>query len=209
MAGKMFPTKNNLISAKKSLALSQSGFELMDKKKTILIKELMRLSEEYNSTRIQFFEAYNEAYQALKNAHIQTGSLSAYAGCVPIDDSIDVSKSSVMGVEVCNLNYSPGEPEIFYGLSSTSSQLDDAFFCFKKAMKISVKLAGLENTILRLAEAVSKTQKRTNALSNIMIPSFTDTIKYISDALDEKEREDFSRLKVIKNQKESENNERP
>ena len=55
--------------------------------------------------------------------------------------------------------------------------------------------------VMRLADAIKKTQKRTNALSNVMIPKFTSTVKFISDALDEKEREDFSRLKVIKRQK--------
>ena len=46
-----------------------------------------------------------------------------------------------------------------------------------------------------------KTQKRANALKNIMIPRFEETVKFISDALDEKDREEFSRLKVIKKKK--------
>ena len=58
----------------------------------------------------------------------------------------------------------------------------------------------------RLADSIKKTQKRANALKNIMIPRFEETVKFISDAIDEKEREDFSRLKVIKHQKEKLNN---
>ena len=34
-----------------------------------------------------------------------------------------------------------------------------------------------------------------------MIPKFEETVKFISDALDEKDREEFSRLKVIKKTK--------
>ena len=73
-------------------------------------------------------------------------------------------------------------------------------YMFRK--KMTVKLAETEASIYRLADAVKKTQKRANALNNIMIPQFTGTIKYISEALEEKEREDFTRLKAVKNQKE-------
>ena len=66
----------------------------------------------------------------------------------------------------------------------------------------SPELAEIENSVYRLADAIKKTQKRANALKNIIIPKFEETVKFISDAIEEKEREDFSRLKVIKKQKE-------
>ena len=53
----------------------------------------------------------------------------------------------------------------------------------------------------RLAVAIRKTQRRANALKNVVIPNLESTVKYISDSLDEKDREEFSRLKVIKAQK--------
>ena len=59
----------------------------------------------------------------------------------------------------------------------------------------------MENSVYRLADAIKKTQKRANALKNIMIPRFEATVKFITDALEEKDREEFSRLKVIKSQK--------
>ena len=64
-----------------------------------------------------------------------------------------------------------------------------------------MELAEVEGSVYRLAVAIKKTQKRANALNNIMIPKFTATIKFITEALEEKEREEFSRLKVIKSQK--------
>ncbi|MEG0453373.1 MAG: V-type ATP synthase subunit D, partial [Coprobacillus sp.] len=45
------------------------------------------------------------------------------------------------------------------------------------------------------------TQKRANALKNVSIPDFERTVKFISEALDEKDREEFSRQKVIKTNK--------
>ena len=59
----------------------------------------------------------------------------------------------------------------------------------------------MENTIYRLAATIKKTQKRANALRNIVIPGYREIIASISEALEEKEREEFARLKVIKAQK--------
>ena len=66
---------------------------------------------------------------------------------------------------------------------------------------MTVVLAEVENSVYRLANNIRKTQKRANALKNISIPRFEETIKFISESLEEKEREEFSRQKVIKNQK--------
>ena len=62
-------------------------------------------------------------------------------------------------------------------------------------------LAEVDNSVYRLANAIKKTQTRANALKNIVIPRYQGIVKFISDSLDEKEREEFSRLKVIKAQK--------
>ena len=70
-----------------------------------------------------------------------------------------------------------------------------------KAPGRKCNLAEIENSVYRLADSIKKTQKRANALKNIMIPSFEETVKFITDALDEKDREEFSRLKVIKRKK--------
>ena len=79
--------------------------------------------------------------------------------------------------------------------------IDRAYLKFQEVKRLTAVLAEVENCVYRLADAIKKTQKRANALKNIMIPKFEATVKYITDALDEKDREEFSRLKVIKAQK--------
>ena len=69
---------------------------------------------------------------------------------------------------------------------------------------LTVELAEVETSVIRLAEAIQKTQKRANALGNVQIPQMQKTIKSIDEVLSEREREEFSRLKVIKAQKEKE-----
>ena len=197
----IFPTKGNLINAKKSLELSKIGYDLMDKKRNILIREMMSLIGEASKLRDEINQTYKSAYSALQNANITLGICQNIASSVPVDDGISISYRSVMGVDIPLVNLKRSEPKLFYGFTKTNSQLDNAYMFFDKVKRITITLATIENSIYRLAVSITKTQRRANALKNIMIPRFTQTVKYISDALEEKEREEFSRQKVIKNQK--------
>ena len=79
--------------------------------------------------------------------------------------------------------------------------MDYAYVCFSEVKELTVKLAEVENSVYRLANAIRQTQTRANALKNISIPNFQKTVKLISESLEEKERESFSTQKVIKSQK--------
>lgn len=59
-----FPTKGNLILAKNSLALSRQGFELMDKKRNILIREMMDLIDQAKDIQTQIDKTFRTAYAA-------------------------------------------------------------------------------------------------------------------------------------------------
>ena len=96
----------------------------------------------------------------------------------------------------------PESMEVPYGLEGTSSRIDEAYIQFQKVKQITLVLAEVDNSIYRLANAISKTQKRANALKNVVIPRYQSSIKEMTESLEEKEREEFSRMKVIKAQKE-------
>lgn len=197
----VFITKNNLMAQKKSLDLAKMGYDLMDRKRNILIREIMTLAKKASTIQKDIDAAYVQAYSALERAFITLGDCQAYAQCIPIEDTVSLKLRSVMGVELPIISIKEKAPYIHYSLNETNSQLDEAYIQFDRVKYLTVELAQVGNSIMRLADAIKKTQKRTNALQNIMIPNFTKTIKFISDALDEKEREDFTRLKVIKRQK--------
>ncbi|MDD6276423.1 MAG: V-type ATP synthase subunit D [Clostridia bacterium] len=202
MPSQVFPTKNNLIATKKSLNLAKLGYDLMDRKRNILVREMMEKLDNVKTLQSDVYAAYSQAYSLLRQAHLTMGSCTEYANCIPVDNSLDISVYSVMGVELPKIKLGKSETNFYYGLESTNSLLDEAYIKFNEAKELTMQLAEIQSGVIRLADAIKKTQKRTNALSNIMIPKFTATVKFISDALDEKEREDFSRLKVIKKTKE-------
>lgn len=202
MSTPVVPTKGNLIAVKKSLELAKSGFELMDKKRNILVREMMLLIKHASSIQKRVDATYAKAYAALQKANITLGMIEEIAGIVPIDDSLKVSYRSVMGVEIPIVSVSEiDETELPFGIYSSNSMLDEAYRSFMKVKKLTAELAEIENSVYRLADAISKTQKRANALKNIVIPRFESSAKFIADALEEKEREEFSRLKVIKKKK--------
>ena len=202
MAEQIFPTKGNLIKAKRQLAQANMGYELMDRKRNILVREMVTMAEEAKTLRADIESTYVEAYEALAKANTTLGLVTELARTIPVDDSLDLSVRSVMGVELPTVSAEiPAITEPAYPMRLTNSDFDNAYICFNKVKRITARLAEVENCIYRLAVAIKKTQKRANALRNIMIPKFEAQVKFITNALDEKDREEFSRQKVIKHTK--------
>lgn len=141
---------------------------------------------------------FSDAYAALRNANVRSGLCDRIAESVDVDRSLEIQYRSVMGVELPHIPGQSPPPRPEYGFSAASSALDDAYIKFHRVKELIRRQAEVEISIYRLAEAIRKTQKRANALQNIVIPGYDSAIRFISEALEEKEREEFSRLKVIK-----------
>lgn len=195
------PTKGNLLATQKSLELAEVGFDLMDRKRNILIRELVSLVATSKELRHTIESTYAEAYQALQQANITLGLVEHLATGIDIDHGVRITYRSVMGVEIPKVSLVIEERKMSYGFTDTNSSFDRAFLRFQRAKEITVVLAETENSICRLTNEIKKTQRRANALQNIIIPQLTERIKWIKEALDEKEREEFSRLKVLKKRK--------
>lgn len=195
-----FPTKGNLILAKNSLALALQGFDLMDKKRNILIREMMDLIEEAKGIQSQIDQTFRNAYAALQKANMEIGinTVQTISYTVPIEDSIRIKTRSIMGTEIPLVESNPGGNLPTYAFYSTKESLDEAKQAFEKVKELTIKLSMVENSAYRLASNIKKTQKRANALKNITIPHYEQLTKDITNALEEKEREEFTRLKVIK-----------
>ena len=201
MALKVVPTKGNLIAMKKSLQLANLGYNLMDQKRNVLIKEMMTLLDDVKIIRDQITSSYQEAYDALQEANISMGLISSIVNSTPEDYGISIAYRSVMGVEIPKISYNQQPLKMTYDIEPSNSKVDYAYNCFYRVKQLTVLLAEVENSVYRLANTIRKTQKRANALKNISIPRFESTIKVISEALEEKEREEFTRQKVIKEMK--------
>ena len=203
MDTKSFPTKGNLIAAKNSLQLARQGYELMDKKRNILIRELMGLIDEAKDIQEEIDKTFTYAYQCLQRANIEHGisTVEELAYTVPIEDSIRIQTRSIMGTEIPHVKYTPTPAKPSFSFSTTKESIDAAVAAFTKVKELTIELSMIETSAYRLATNIKKTQKRANALKNITIPTYQALVRDISNALEEKEREEFTRLKVIKKRK--------
>jgi len=199
-----FPTKGNLILAKNSLALARQGYVLMDKKRNILIRELMNLIDQARDIQSEIDSTFTAAYQSLQKANIELGInyVQEISSSIPIEDGIQIKTRSIMGTEIPLVRHEPAPINPTYAYYNTRESLDEARVRFEKVKELTIRLSMVENSAYRLAGNIKKTQKRANALKNITIPTYEALTKNITNALEEKEREEFTRLKVIKRMKE-------
>ncbi|MDR0326086.1 MAG: V-type ATP synthase subunit D [Oscillospiraceae bacterium] len=192
------PTKGNLMALNRTLTLARTGYELMDRKRNILIREMMRLIDAAAALQSRIDSTFAEAYQALQIANIALGTCRSLADNMPLDTSVQIRFRSVMGVEIPYVTADSAPPAAPLGFISTNSDFDEAVAQAFKAKRLITEMAEVETSIYRLAYAIKKTQKRANALQNVIIPDLTAKVKFITAALEEKEREEFVRMKVIK-----------
>lgn len=195
-----FPTKGNLLIAKNSLKLAKQGYELMDKKRNILMRELMELIDQAREIQSEIDSTFSSAYLALQRANIEMGirNVEELSGTIAEENSIRIKQRSIMGTEIPLVEFDNSASKPTYAFFQTKISLDEAAKRFIKVKELTIRLSMIENSAYRLATSINKTQKRANALKNITIPYYNELTLSIQNALEEKEREEFTRLKIIK-----------
>ena len=194
-------TRINLIQTKKTLSLAESGRDILERKRDILLRELRTSIYEAERARDELSEALAKAYRSLKEADMAKGSETvanvALGSSYEADFLLDYH--SIMGVTVPIVEFK-GEAEAKpdYGFANTSSELDSAFKQFYALLNFIAELARAEGTVFQIANDVHRTQRRVNALNHVLIPKYRSTVKRIEQVLEEKDREEFVRTKRIK-----------
>ena len=163
----------------------------------------MTYLEKAESLQNRVNDIFALAYDALRKANITVGisMVEDIALAIPVANEYTILFKSVMGVEVPHINYEHKDIEPQYSFYRSNSAMDSTYDKFNEVKYLIFELAEVENAVYRLAMEIKKTQKRANALESIQIPKFKAIIKNIRDFLEEKEREDFFRLKVVKKKK--------
>lgn len=200
---KVVATKANLMKAKNMLGFSQRGFELLDKKRNVLIREMMLLMNRAKQIEAELATLFERAHRAIEFVNITMGSdaVSDIAYSIPREVDFEIRLRGVMGVEIPEIVYNEEKPKASYGFYRSNPSLDVATLSMHRVKYLVYQLAEVENAIFKLAAEIKKTQKRANSLEKIQIPKFSEQVKQITGELEEKEREDFFRLKRVKSKK--------
>jgi V/A-type H+-transporting ATPase subunit D len=194
------PTKIELIRIKKSLQVANSVHKILEDKRDVLLRRLDDLIDNATVSREKMWSPLSEAYLALFNAYLKVGptNLESIAMTTPKQVDITANVRPIVDIQVPTLQITEKEIGLSYGFADTSSSLDKATQMMRKVLPDICRAAEAENAIFRLAKELEKTQRLINALEYIIIPSYKDSIKFISATLEEREREDFVKLKHVK-----------
>lgn len=194
------PTKSNHLALRQQLEFAQNGFDLLEQKRQILVYELMSRLGRAKDLERRVAEALAPAYAALKQTTLDIGSaaLDRAVLAVNLKHQVTFSDLMVMGLRLPKVALQAGREQVQFGTGGTSAQTDAAMRRFIAALPLIAQLAEIENAVVRLASELRKTQRRCNALSRIFMPEYASTIDYIASSLEERERESFVNLRMIK-----------
>jgi len=195
------PTKSNFLSLKRQLAFAEEGYDLLEQKRQILIFELMSRLNHASEIERQIAELLHRAHAALREATLDIGSaaLERAALGVKMDFELKLALQHLMGLTIPRVTFRAAPPGFPFGVSGTSANTDLSMQRFLELLPPLAELAELQNAVQRLARELRKTQRRCNALSKIFIPSYRETLTYVSGTLEERERESLTILKMIRN----------
>jgi V/A-type H+-transporting ATPase subunit D len=194
------PTKSKLLALKRQLAFAEEGYDLLDQKRQILIFELMNRLSRAQAAEDRAQETLRHAHTALRDALLDLGSegIDRAAQAVRMDHRAVLHPQPLMGLRLRRVEVRVQPPDVHFGFGGTSASTDLAQRRFLDALPILAELAELQDAVIRLARELQKTQRRCNALSKIFIPAHRETIRYIAGSLEERERESFTILKMIR-----------
>jgi V/A-type H+-transporting ATPase subunit D len=197
------PTRMELLKLKQREKLAIKGHSLLKEKRNALIMEFFNILERVKGSRENVSEKLKDAYKDLTAAQIIMGDLAVRKAAMSVKESVnvDIESRSIMGVVVPVMDYDVQKRNIVergYGFMDTSVKLDESAKEFEESLALIIELAEVEKTIILLAGEIESTKRRVNALEHIIIPRIKNTVKYIEMRLEEMDRENFVRLKMIK-----------
>jgi V/A-type H+/Na+-transporting ATPase subunit D len=176
--------------------------KILDDKREVLLKKIDEMIEEANKARGDIWSPLGEIYTAVYDAYMSlgTGTLESVSDSTPSVMEVDVNVRRIVDVKIPTLQVKTkeGGQDLSYGFIDTNSSVDKAAKLIKNILPKVCKAAEYENAIFSLAKELERTQKLINALEFVIIPQYEGAVAFIRATLEEREREEFVRLKKVK-----------
>lgn len=201
MIQRIAPTKGNLIRIRQELILAREAYELLDRKREVLINELMHYMHELREVQERFHEKFVRGlnYYRLALARMGQANMDRALDFPLKEIEFNILHRSVMGVHVLELTIEKAVSQPMPGPAESTPELEEAAKALREAQEVLGDYVTKLGSVWRLANEIKKTQRRVNALEYIFIPQYEETRDYIQAVLEENEREEFFRQKRVKN----------
>lgn len=195
-------TKIELIKIRRSMQISKMVHKILDDKREVLLKKIDEMIDEANKARGDIWDPLDEIYKAIFHAYLSLGTstIQSLSSSTPPSINVDVHIKRIVDVKIPSLEISSKKDvqDLTYGFADTNSSVDQATKLIKNILPGICKAAEYENAIFSLAKELEKTQKLINALEYVIIPQYQEALSFIKSTLEEREREEFVRLKKVK-----------
>lgn len=194
-------TKIELLKYKRSSQVAVMVRKILDDKRKVLLKNIEEMIDEASKARGGIWEPLQDIYRSVNEAYLALGTstVDTVAESTPPIMQVDVKMRRVVDVKIPSLSVTENNTNLMpYGFADTNSSIDRGAKQIKELLPHICKAAEYENSILSLAKALEKTQKLLNALENVIIPQYQQRIRFILATLEEREREEFAKLKKVK-----------
>ncbi len=200
MSIKAAPSKMNLIRFRRTLSFLRRAHGLLEEKRDILLLEVSRRLGEATKVRGELNALLKSAYASQDAAATAVGTdeLKRISASPIATFQVNASNKKIMGVTTLALELTDLKRSLSYSISRPTVLIDDAAEKFLESIPVIVRVAELESTLINLVEEVKRTQRRINALEQFLIPRYEDTVLLISGILEERDREEFVRVKKVK-----------
>jgi len=199
------PTRMELLTLRKRRDIAERGRDLLREKLDALMVEFFEQVRQISELRERSHTLLREGYTLFSEAQMMHGLRNLEQIAIGVEDryALDAKTRNVIGVtlpdirvRVAPLRTAP------YNLLATSAKLDEATMKMSEALKAIADLSSVEAATRKLAQAIASTKRRVNSLDYVILPRILRSIRYIQMHLEEREREDFFRLKRIKSRME-------
>jgi V/A-type H+-transporting ATPase subunit D len=199
---RVIATKIELIKIRRSMQISKMVHKILDDKREVLLKKIDEMIDEANKARADIWDPLDDIYKAIFHAYLSLGTstIQSLSSSTPPSINVDVHIKRIVDVKIPALEISSKKEvqNLTYGFADTNSSVDQATKLIKNILPGICKAAEYENAIFSLAKELEKTQKLINALEYIIIPQYQEALSFIKSTLEEREREEFVRLKKVK-----------
>jgi V/A-type H+-transporting ATPase subunit D len=199
------PTKSTMLAVRRDLAFATEGYELLEQKRQILVLELMARVGKARAVQKEVDDALHDAHAMLRSALADAGAAALERESLGISGTHEtgVSDQRVMGLNLPQVMVTVKPPAPEFAPGSGPVQSDEVMKQFRKAIEAIGRLAEIENAVVRLSRELKKTQRRVNALEKVFLPDYRETLKYVTDVLEERERDGFVIMKMTKDRMEA------
>lgn len=194
---KEYPNRTGLLRLREEIDIAERGKEILQDKIESLVVLFFDYVKERGKQRSYVEVSLLKTFKELVILESLVGTISAKSdACSVPEGSLNVKEKKVMGIHL---------PEFFWERSKKGFQMlnipmkfDKTKLGFEDILEVILKVGEMENAIQILSREIKETRKVVNSLENYVLPEFRSEKKWIELRLEELDREDLLRYKMIK-----------